>query len=284
MKIEVKSWEAVLIFLIIAIIAVFSLPFFPSSENISTILTISTFLFGIFAGFIIASRMSRFTRFRELLTNETGFLISLYEYSKFAGEKVSQRISKLIDDYIVDGFLYEVYGFHQKTESSFYAIFDELKNFKTTNDEQKEGLNQMRWIIRDMPKDREEMYLLEEDKISITLKSTLVLLTAVILFCLFYLRTNVWYSDLITILLSTSVVLVLFLIRDLDELNISDYAIEYGIYFRLFNIIGKPRFYTSDAIQHRKLKLPKSGTYRYGVIQRIKGVPSYKEIKTIVRK
>jgi hypothetical protein len=284
MKIKVNSWKLAILFLIAASVIVFTLPIFNSSEDIKLILTISTFLFGIFAGFVIASRMNRFTRFRDLLTNETGFLISLYEYSKFVGGAFSKKISELIDNYVVEGFLYEVYEYHRKTEASFYAIFDEIRNFRPANEVQKEGLSQMRWIIRDMPKDREEMYLLEEDKISFLLKTTLILLTSTILFCLFYIRTSDVSSDIIAIILSTSVVLVLFLIRDLDQLKVSNYAIDYGIYFRLFDIIRKPRLYTSDAISNRRLKLPAKGSYRYGIIQRKNNVPSYKEIKTIVRK
>lgn len=284
MKIKVNSWKLVILFLILAGALAFLLPIFNTSEEVKLILTISTFLFGIFAGFVIASRMSRFTRFRDLLTNETGYLISLYEYSKLVDEKFSKKIANIIDDYIVEGFLYEVYEYHRKTEASFYAIFDELRNFKPLNDNQREGLNQMKWIIRDMPKDREEMYLLEEDKISVLLKATLILLTSSILFCLFYLRTDALYSTLITIVLSTSVVLILFLIRDLDQLKISNYAIDYGIYFRLFDIIGKPRLYTSDSIENRRLKFPLNGTYRYGIIQRKNNISSYKGIKTIIHK
>jgi membrane protein YdbS with pleckstrin-like domain len=282
--IEVKLRYPIVIFLVFAVVLTFTLPFFPTSDNIKLILTATTFLFGILAGFVIASRMTRFTRFRDLLTNETGFLISLYEYSQLVEEKFSKKIAKLIDEYIVEGFLYEVYEYHHKTEASFYSIFKELKNFKPADDNQKEAVSQMKWIIRDMPKDREEMYLLEEDKLSSMLKLTLVLLTSIILFCLFYIRTEVWYSYIITIILSTSVFLILLLIKDLDRLDISNYAIDYGIYFRLWDIMEMPRLYTSDAIKGRKLKFPEHGTYRYGIIKRVKGVPFYKEIKTITNK
>jgi hypothetical protein len=284
MKIEFKSLQIAIIFLIISSIASFFIPIFKPSDEVKTLLTVSTFLFGILGGFIIASRMTRFTRFRDLLTNETGYLISFYEYSKLVDEKFSRRVADLIDNYIVEGFLYEVYEYHNKTEASFYSLFNELENFKPSNENQKEALTQMKWIIRDMPKDREEMYLLEEDKISGLLNTTLVLLTSVILFCLFYLRVDALYSNFITVILSTSVVLVLTLIRDLDHLNISNYAIDYGLYFRLFDIIQKPRLYTSDAINDGKLKFPIHGTYRYGIIRRINGIPSYREIKVIKKK
>jgi len=285
MKKGVKSAEITIAVLVVASILAFTLPNSKGSEEVKLLLTISTFLYGIFAGFIIASRMSRFTRFRDLLTNETGFLISLYEYSKLAGEKFSKKIADIIDDYVVEGFLYEVYEYHRKTEASFYAIFDAIRDFNPVNENQREAISQMRWIIRDMPKDREEMYLLEEDKISNLLGITLILLSSVILFCLFFLRVNTIYSDIITVILPTSIILVLILIRDLDQLKISNYAIDYGIYFRLFDIIGKPKLYTSDAIENGKLKFPEFGTYRYGIIQRTKkGIPSYKQIKTIRKK
>src|SRR3990167_3039691 len=119
----------VLIFVFLIIIASVYLPYYSLLDEIRTFLTVSTFLFGIIAGFIIASRLSRYSRYRELLTNETGYLITLYQYAKLVDAKFAKKISERIDEYLVHGFLYEVYEYHGETEKQFNSIFSEIRNF-----------------------------------------------------------------------------------------------------------------------------------------------------------
>jgi len=277
---KVGTTGNVLIFVFLIIIASVYLPYYSLLDEIRTFLTVSTFLFGIIAGFIIASRLSRYSRYRELLTNETGYLITLYQYAKLVDAKFAKKISERIDEYLVHGFLYEVYEYHGETEKQFNSIFSEIRNFNASNSSQSGILAQMQAMLKDMLKDREELYLLGKDRVTFWLKTTLVLLAGLILYSLFLIRTDTTYSFILTILLSTSVVIVLFLVSDLDKLKLYSLAMSYGIYFRVFDAIEKPRLYTNVSLE-RGLKLPKDFSYRFGRIKRKKGKTSYEKIELV---
>ncbi len=276
---RVETTTGILISLFLIIIIFLVAPYYKLTDDMRTILTISTFLFGIFSGFAIASRLTRYSRYRDLLTNETGFLITLYSYSKYVDEKFCKKIADLIDNYLLESFLYEVYEFHEKTEKQFYAIFDEIG--KAESSEKKDSLNQMKALLKDMLKDREELYLLGKDRINFWLRTTLTILAGTILYNLLLIRTNAIYSFVLTALLSISVIIVLFLIHDLDKLKLYSEAISYGIYYRVFDAIKKPRLYTNESLQ-RGMKLPKGISYRLAEIVREKDKePHYKKISLI---
>ena len=278
-----SSGKGAIIALIIFAILSFVLPFqVIVLDQIFWTLSYATFLFGIFAGFVIASRLTRYTRFRDLLTNETGNLIAIYEHAKLIDERFARKTADLIDKYILEGFLYGANEYHKQTEASFYNIFREMNDITPKNPQQENALRAMMYIWREMPKDREELYLLAKDKVGILLKSILIILSGIVIFNLFYIRTDVLYSHLITVLLSTSIILVLFLIRDLDRLKLSDAAMSYGIYFRIFDLMGKPRVYTNWAVKHGYLELPKKFAYRYGLIATdSEGKNYYKKIVSV---
>jgi hypothetical protein len=265
-----------LIFIVLSSI----LPFYGLLEEMRIILTVTTFLFGIIAGFVIASRVTRYSRFRELLTNETGYLITLYQYSLFMDQKFQNKIKDVIDSYLIESFLYEIYEYHEKTEKMFYTIFDTIREYKPTTSQQESTLNAMKNIIKDLLKDREELYLLGKDRISFLLKSTLILLAGIMLFGLYLIRIETLYFHIITVLLSTSILMILFLVRDLDRLKLSSYVFSYGIYNRVFDAIGKLHVYTSDS-SIRGMPIPTEDEYRFGVISYKNKVPYYKEIKTV---
>ena len=96
-------------------------------------------------------------------------------------------------------------------------------------------------MMRDMLKDREELFLLGKDRITFWLKTTLYMLSGAILLSLFLTRSPELYSNILVILLATSVFIVLFLIDDLDKLKLYSRAISYDLYYRVFDAINKER-------------------------------------------
>ncbi len=224
------------------VIITFSLytPFFNLDQEIRNLMTASTFLFGIFAGFVIASRLTRYSRYRELLTNETGYLITLYQYALTVDKKYADKIAEAIEKYLLKSFKYKVYEYHEKTEAEFYNIFNQIKEYHVTEKKQKME-DQMFAMVRDMLKDREELFLLGKDKINFWLKTILMTLSGAILFSLFLTRSQEIYSNILVILLATSVLGVLFLINDLDKLKLYNKAISYDLYYRVFDAIHKER-------------------------------------------
>src|SRR3989338_5430688 len=227
---ELNTTGQILVGIIVIIVIALYTPFYNLTQEIRNLITAATFLFGIFAGFIIASRLTRYSRYRELLTNETGSLITLYQYAKTIEDKYAKKIADAIEKYLLKSFQYEIYEYHGKTEPEFYNIFAKIREYHTSKkNEQIE--NQMFSMIRDMLKDREELFLLGKDQITFWLKTTLYTLSGAILLSLFLTRSPEIYSNVLVILLATSVLIVLFLINDLDKLKLYSKAISYDLYY-----------------------------------------------------
>ncbi len=237
---ELNTTGQIIVGIIVIIVIALYTPFYSLTQEIRNLITAATFLFGIFAGFIIASRLTRYSRYRELLTNETGSLITLYQYAKTIDDKYAKKIADAIEKYLLKSFQYEVYEYHEKTEPEFYNIFNQIREYRTSKkNEQME--NQMFAMMRDMLKDREELFLLGKDRITFWLKTTLYMLSGAILLSLFLTRSPELYSNILVILLATSVFIVLFLIDDLDKLKLYSRAISYDLYYRVFDAINKER-------------------------------------------
>ncbi len=238
-----KGWstlEKSLVSLFVFVVLALYFPILNLKEEVRIIITTSTFLFGIFAGFVIASRLTRYAKYRELLTNETGSLIALYKYAKTIDEKYAKKIADAIEKYLIKSFEHEVYEYHEKTEDEFYHIFNQIREYQVTK-EQEQIKNTMFSMIRDMLKDREELFLLGKDKITLGLKTVLYTLSGVIVFSLFLTRSSEIYSNGLIILTSSSVLIVLSLINDLDKLNMYRRAMSYEIYYRVFDAMKRDK-------------------------------------------
>jgi len=268
---------AVIFFTILAI----ALPVFTPGEDINLILTVSTFLFGIFSGFFISNRWSRYSRIKTLLTNETGVLISVYILSKIIGKEFAKKIANLIDKYLIEAFLYEIYEYHEKTDELFYKFLYTVKDIRPKTIQQKEAISQIIKIMGGTPSGREETYFLEKTKLPKFMYWVIWILAAIIIFCLFYIRTGSITYSFITILLSTSVILVVLVLRDLDNLRWDEKVLAFDIYYRVYDAIGKPRVYPDISIKRGRIKPPKDMDYRLLLIEERNGRQYLKGIKTI---
>jgi len=268
---------AVIFFTILAI----ALPVFTPGEDINLILTVSTFLFGIFSGFFISNRWSRYSRIKTLLTNETGVLISVYILSKIIGKEFAKKIANLIDKYLIEAFLYEIYEYNEKTDELFYKFLYTVKDIRPKTIQQKEAISQIIKIMGGTPSGREETYFLEKTKLPKFMYWVIWILAAIIIFCLFYIRTGSITYSFITILLSTSVILVVLVLRDLDNLRWDEKVLAFDIYYRVYDAIGKPRVYPDISIKRGRIKPPKDMDYRLLLIEERNGRQYLKGIKTI---
>ncbi len=243
---ELSTLEEIFIGLFVLAGLVIYFPIIGSKDEIKTITTTATFLFGIFAGFVIASRLTRYSKYRELLTNETGSLIALYQYAKAIDDKYAEKIADAIEKYLIKSFEHEIYEYHEKTEIEFYQIFNQIHEYHTTkeNEQIKRGMFSM---IHDMLKDREELFLLGKDRTVFWLKTVLYTLAGTIVFSLLLMRNFEIYSNILIILISSSVLIVLSLIDDLDKLRLYNKAMSYEIYYRVF-----------DAMKRKKPKIRKN--------------------------
>lgn len=239
------------------------------SELVTTILTITGILFAICIGFFITDLWSRFENIRANAAIEVSGLISYYQLAKILGSSGRHRDflkkqTELINSY-VKRFITVEWHEYQNTDAEFNAIFDSVKDIKElkTNKES-ETYSTMLPVLISISEARKKMTVIGQDRLSKAEWLVVISLSATLIFCLFYLKEPNITSTIFTGLLTTVILLLLLILQDLDDLSYGEETVSFEPYERIFDAIGKPRFYLKKDIESKRISLPKGKEYRVG--------------------
>lgn len=241
----------------------FLIPGIGTSEEISLLLTVSTFLFAILAGFLIARMNSRYDGIRESTGNEDTGSIHLFKLTKNYNEKIAEKVAGLIDK------IYLVYYDHwitpeayQKNEKIFYKIYDLFKGAKGRSEDLYIEIMEE---LDDIKANRRKIQNLLEETVSNGQWVVMIALAFIIIFCLFYMNTALVYN-LTTIILSTTLIMVLLLVRDLNNLMLGGKLLLQESGEEVFEQIGKPVYYNHYYIDSGLVKIKEDlKEYRLGM-------------------
>ncbi|MBU0707966.1 hypothetical protein KKG41_06365 [Patescibacteria group bacterium] len=227
------------------------------SDEVQLILTISTFLFAIIAGFFLTRLNTRYDRVRELVASEDALFLSFYRASIFFGTNFKQIIGKIIDKIYILSFDYDLGKYYKHNSQYIDSIYDELAKVKKLKNEKALNLfDDMVVMLTDLEDNRNKSTVITTERLTKGHWSVMLTLSAIIVFSIFYLKTEAIYSQVISILLSTVVVLVLLIIRDLQnfkhggELLLSESGQE------MFEAVGKLRYYNKRDLDSGVIKVP----------------------------
>mgnify|MGYP006418373433 CR=1 FL=1 len=230
-----------LLALIIFAIAAYVIQGKGPSEKIEIILTISTFLFAILSGFFISRLNTRFNTIREVTAAEDAHWLTLYKTSTLYGKSFSKKIANIIEKYFMICFDHTIAINYAPTTKNFLSLYDELNKIKKYRGES--SFQSMLTDISAIEENRNKSSVLVAEQVSKGQWTILISLTGIITFCIFYLKIPEFYSQIITVILSTILILVLLMIRDLHNLRLGGdlLAVESGQ--EILESIGKLRYY-----------------------------------------
>lgn len=267
-----------LIALIIVTIAVIYVPTQESAENIQIILTMSTFLFAILAGFFISSFNSRFKAIKDYIAEEDAYWISLYRTSILLGKKFQGKIKKIIDNYYITVYDFQLGEYYKYNSKYLGEIHQELSKFKSKPEGKFIGLMVMECY--NIEKNRNKSSVLTSEKVTKGQWSILFILTGIIILSIFSLRTPLLYSQITTIMFSTALILVILILRDLQNGRVRGTSILTETGQEIFESIGNLRYYNQKQINSGYSRVPKSiKKYRLGIHK-----PGEKQIIKIIKK
>lgn len=250
--------------LVLSIIAIWLIPAIEgSSSEIEILLTVSTFLFAILAGFFISRLNSRYNEIREITANEDAYWLVLAKTVPLYGKKLTKKIYNLIDLYYIHCFDVQIATNYKSTAKYFLEIFDELKKYKKHKNDSVFG--QIFAFLGSIEESRNKASILSLERISVGQWGVLISLASIITYCIFCLRTDELHSKIITVMLTTILVLVILIIRDLQNLMFGGetLAVESGQEVLIY--IGKERYYNKKYIDDGSVKIPKHvKRYRLG--------------------
>jgi ABC-type multidrug transport system fused ATPase/permease subunit len=213
-SIYIKLCIAFIVFFLISLF----LPGNGDSNLIEIILGAATFLFGIILAFSTANRHARFSAIRQGLREQDALLLSIYELSKVFDKKISEEIRSRIDALLMVQVDYKLVDFDKcvkKIEELYYYI----EKIKVKNSNQERSLGFMFENAENLLKIEKEVSYHVKDRIMPYEWISLLVLSGVILFSLFYLMESNTISVIVIPLLSTTLILLLLVLEELDSLR-----------------------------------------------------------------
>lgn len=244
--------------------------FFPGagkSEMVNTALGVVGLLFAILVGFFINDLWSRFQRIRENVATEVSGLQTYYLFVKVLArfshhKKWAEKQKELIDKYVTEFFKIE-WTDYGKIDPYFNNIILSLKEVGDlkTNQETETYTNFLP-LLNEVTTAREKLFMFGKDKLSKAEWTVVCALAAILLFSIFYLNTGELSSILLTGALSSAVIILLLIMRDLNNLSFGEEMISFEPYETIFDVLEKPRFYLKRDVEAGRVRLPKDKKYR----------------------
>ncbi|MBI4170878.1 MAG: hypothetical protein HY514_04230 [Candidatus Aenigmarchaeota archaeon] len=242
-------------------------PFAYSSGAFEVILTASTFLFAILAGFYLSRLNSRYDNTREIVAEEDALWLSLYRASIFFGNRFRNTLRELIDKYYIIAYDHDVGNYYKHNAKYHNQIYDELNKTKMPKGGKASlAMPYFLEILSNIETSRNKSSVIAAERLSKGQWASIVLLGSVILFSLFLLRTPDFYSQTATVLLSTTLILVLLILRDLQNYRLGGSALLDESGEEVFEYIGKLKYYNKKWLDEGTVKIQKNvKKYRLGL-------------------
>lgn len=267
---------------IIFIALLFVIPgsFIPTELG-NTILTVVAFLFGIIAGFYIVVTTTDYNSVKNILATETAGWISLHQNVLIYDKQVADKLSSLIDMYVRHTFDFEIIDYVKSTNNEFEVIKKLIRELPL-----KENLSSIYEKIRDIMDNvivsRQQLTVLGGKTLSLFQWAILLALAIIFIFSLYGLRTGELFFDVVTVAISSSIVLVLLLIRDLDLYIWNEKTFGYDIFENVLKSIGQLPYYPAESLKAGRVH-PSEKEYRIGTyIDFPKSIDRKIEIKKII--
>jgi len=228
-----------------------------------TIITVVAFLFGIIAGFYIVVTTTDYNSIKNILASETAKWISLYQNVIIYDEPTSKKLSSLIDAYIRRAFDYEVMDYERGTREEFAKTTTVIRGLPMKQDISP-VYEKIGNTFDDIIQTRQQLAVLGTRTLQMFQWIILITLAVLFIFSLYGLRTGELFFDVVTVAISSSIVLVLLLIRELDLYLWNEKTFGYDIFQNVLASIGQLPYYPAESIYKRRIN-PTEKEYRVGI-------------------
>lgn len=242
------------------------LPLCNHAFDLQNLLNIVSLLFVIILGFFIAAATSNYLNFQSLLAEEDGALISLCNIVKLTEPSSKDKITKLIDQYVINTLDYklgEYIDYTQKDYDQIIKMVDEIK-IDQKNPESSALFPYMHEVKANLFKVRGNIALSAKRVVHGIHWTILILLSLIIEFLLLSIRNGSFSISAITGIITIILYLTLILLYEIDNNVFLEKQLAFQNPQRLFQAIGELPYYPEIAIKKHLIKKP-TGKYRIGI-------------------
>lgn len=245
--------------------------FFPFDfyiEGTELILTISTFLFAILAGFYISRSNDRYNTIQTTVAEEDAKFVNLYQLSLFLGKTFAKKMATLIDCYYIRAYDVPIsrYAIAYKQNAGNLLAMWELVRSATKTQQNQPVFPELLDALQEIEQVRNQASTKSLERMGRGEWGVLIMLMVIILLSVQFQQGFGISSGLFNALLSTSLVLVLLIIRDLQNLIFSSGPLLEESGQEVLEIIGAGRYYSQKMIQKGFFRVPEGvRSYRLGL-------------------
>ena len=252
--------------LVVFVILTFVIPGAGPSNEVEIVLTVSTFLFAILAGFFISRLNSRHDEIRQIVGREDATMLSFYKTAETCNKKLAEELKGILDNYYVIIYDFKMSDYpYKQTSKYFIQLWDTVNKYHNKKKDES-AYSQLLYLLAEIEEARNSAAVVVTERMTVGQWWALIVLAAVVLFSIFYLKSSAIYSHVITVLLSTVLVLVLLIMRDLENLFLGGQTVLEESGEEIFEFIGKRRYYQSALLKERYNTIPKDvKEYRLGL-------------------
>jgi hypothetical protein len=213
--------------IVISFFAFISLYYFiPSGGNIDkTFITISTFVFTIFTGFFISRQGNRYSEIRKSVSNIDGNFSSIYRSYGHMGNETQEKAGQIIKIYYKNILESKVWNFnltHKTTTLTELHKLLETVAQGSLSPISNAAVARIMLCLGNIQIERKNLVAMCEERIPLFQWITTYFLSFTLLFTLFTAipSNNLISESFIKAVFSTSIIIILILLKQLDKLEL----------------------------------------------------------------
>ena len=245
MKLKIK--HLLFFAILISFLASYFFPGVGDDPRIQNSITFIGILFGIIVGFFIADLYSRYQGIRDNAGTDSSCLSTFYFFAKILAEETKNKkwledVKKRIENYIKK-FMPLSWEKYSETETEFSDLGKSLQELKYSGEKANETYSNILNVYNQHSEARENLVMFGKDKLSWGEWLITFFLGGLLLASLFYVKDSSLVSILFTGAITSAIVILFIVLRDLNNLNFGENAVSVEPYERVLDAIGKPRYY-----------------------------------------
>lgn len=245
MKIKIK--HLIVFAILISFLASYFFPGIGDDPRVQNSITFIGILFGIIVGFFIADLYSRYQGIRDNSGEDSSCLSTFYFFATILAKETKNKkwlrgVEKRIEKYI-HKFMPLQWEHYSETEKEFADLGKSLEELKYSGDKANETYSNILNVYNQHSTARENLVMFGKDKLSWGEWLITLFLGGLLLVSLFYTKDTSLISTLFTGAITSAILLLFIVLRDLNNLNFGENAVSIEPYERVLDAIGKPRYY-----------------------------------------
>lgn len=260
----INATKGSVVALVVFITIAFVVPGHGPSDSVELVLTISTFLFAILVGFFITRLNNRYDSLIDLVAEEDALWLSLYYTAGTMSKKLQKKFATIIDRYYVIAYDFEIGKYYKQSAYLLKDCYTVLA--RDGGGHEGSTFATIIGFLLTIEVKRNKTATVSHERLTIGQFTVLIALALIIVYSIFFLRTPDVYLQIISVVFSTVVVLLILIMRDLQNLRLSGKLTVDESGQEVLEAIGKLRYYNKKFLTNGANVVPSTvKKYRLGL-------------------